>query len=318
MKSITTRFTSAAVYVRIKVLQEKGKELATVTLPYYRTNFKITDIKGRTIHSDGTVIPLAGKAEDLMVAKTVSKEGDAQQFNKKVFTLPSVEVGSILEYKYEIRYDDNHFSSPEWEVQRSYFIHKESYSFTPFKAFLPGSQNATSMYLIDEHDHPVNTLIWWPILPAGAKINVDITGRHLLELTDVPPIPDEQWMPPIESLIYKVLFYYKGASSAADFWVSEAKYWSKDVDRFAEPSKTFKEAVAGLIAPTDSELDKAKKIYKAVQALDNTDYSRKKSESEMKQLKLRPPSTLKIHGSRRAATVRTSPCSTWPCCAPPG
>ena len=44
----------------------------------------------------------------------------------------------------------------------------------------------------------------------------------------------------------------------------------------------------GLIAPGDSELDKAKKLYKAVQALDNTDFSRKKTETEMKELKLKP------------------------------
>ena len=34
-------------------------------------------------------------------------------------------------------------------------------------------------------------------------------------------------------------------------------------------------------------MDKAKKLYAAVQALDNTDYSRKKSETELKQLKLK-------------------------------
>ena len=34
-------------------------------------------------------------------------------------------------------------------------------------------------------------------------------------------------------------------------------------------------------------MDKAKKLYAAVQALDNTDYSRKKSASEMKQLKIK-------------------------------
>jgi hypothetical protein len=49
-------------YARIKVLTEKGKELATVDVPpYLRGTSKITDIKGRTIHSDGTVIPLVGK-----------------------------------------------------------------------------------------------------------------------------------------------------------------------------------------------------------------------------------------------------------------
>jgi hypothetical protein len=54
-------------YARIKVLQEKGKELATVEIPYLHGNYKIVDIKARTIHSDGTVIPLVGKPEDLLV-----------------------------------------------------------------------------------------------------------------------------------------------------------------------------------------------------------------------------------------------------------
>ena len=49
-------------YARIKVLTEKGKELATIDVPYFSTDSKITDIKGRTIHSDGTVIPLIVKA----------------------------------------------------------------------------------------------------------------------------------------------------------------------------------------------------------------------------------------------------------------
>jgi hypothetical protein len=57
-------------YARIKVLGEKGKELATVEAPFLKGNFKITDIKGRTIHSDGTVIPLVVKPEDLLVLKS--------------------------------------------------------------------------------------------------------------------------------------------------------------------------------------------------------------------------------------------------------
>src|ERR1700722_2700866 len=93
-------------YARAKVLQEKGKELATVTIPYQQGNFKVTDVKGRTIHSDGTVIPLTVKPEDLLS----SKEGE-KQFGRMVFTLPSVDVGSILEYRYQLRYDDNHYSS---------------------------------------------------------------------------------------------------------------------------------------------------------------------------------------------------------------
>jgi hypothetical protein len=274
-------------YARIKVLSEKGKELATVELPYFRNNFKITDIKARTIHPDGTVIPLVGKPEDLLIAKTKSKNGNNLQFNQKVFTLPSVEVGSILEYRYEYHYDDNQFSSPTWEVQRPYFVHKAHYAFTPFKAFLPGVQNQTSMYLTDRRGRPLNTLLWWSILPNNTPIKADASGKYNLELTDIPAAPDEEWMPPIESFLYKVRFYYISSTTAAGFWTSESKDWSKEVDHFAEPSKAIHQAVNGLIAPGDSELDKAKKLYIAVQALDNTDYSRKKSASEMDLLKLK-------------------------------
>lgn len=129
-------------YARIKVLQEKGKELATVEIPYQRGSFKVTFIQGRTIHPDGTVIPLTGKPEDLLAAKSADK-----QIGRMVFNLPSVEVGSILEYRYRLEYDDNHFSSPSWQIQRPYFVHKAHYAFTPFKAFLNGKQNATSDYL---------------------------------------------------------------------------------------------------------------------------------------------------------------------------
>ncbi|MGO9775533.1 MAG: transglutaminase, partial [Terracidiphilus sp.] len=84
-----------SVYLRIKVLQEKGKELATVELPYLRGDWKVTDIRARTIHSDGTIIPLTGKPEDLLIAKTSTKTGDQMEFSRKIFNLPSVEIGSI-------------------------------------------------------------------------------------------------------------------------------------------------------------------------------------------------------------------------------
>jgi Domain of Unknown Function with PDB structure (DUF3857)/Transglutaminase-like superfamily len=269
-------------YARVKVLQEKGKELATVDIPYERGNFKVTDIHGRTIHADGTVIPLEGKPEDLLSAKTADK-----QFGRKVFTLPSVEVGSILEYSYQIRYDDKHYSSPMWEIQRTYFVHKAHYAFTPFRGFLNGTQNSTSQVLVDARGNAVNSLIWTNILPPDVKVVSDSIGRFTVDIADVPPIPHEEWMPPLSSVLYHVLFYYKGAFDMTDFWIAEAKRWSKDVDHFAEPTKTIQGAVAGIVAPGDSDLDKARKLYKAVQALDNTDFSRQRGQAELKQLGLR-------------------------------
>jgi hypothetical protein len=274
-------------YARIKVLQEKGKELATVEIPYWHGNSKVDDIKARTIHADGTVIPLTGKPEDLLAAKISTKDGDAQ-VNREVFNLPSVEVGCILEYFYKLRYNDFHFSSPTWDVQQQYYVHKAHYSFTPAHAFISG---VSADFIRDHNGLPINSLQLWQILPSGVVVKQDAKGRFNLDLSDVPAMPKEDWMPPLQNFRYKVSFYYMNAEGSKDFWASEIKRWSAEVDRFAEPSKPIHEAVAGLVAAGDSGLDKARKLYKAVQALDNTDFSRKKSESELKQLNIKQTKT---------------------------
>ena len=273
-------------YARIKILAEKGKELATVEVPYLSGESKVTDIQARTIHADGTVIPLTGAPDELLSVKTASKNSDFE-VDRKVFNLPSVEVGSILEYRYRVTYDENRVSYPAWEIQKNYFIHKAHYAFTPFKAFMRDSMDSTGSYLKDERGRVLNTILWWKNLPPGVDLKQDGFGRFTLDLTEIPPRPQEEWMPPIRSLFYRVLFYYEFTSNPQEFWTNETKLWSKDVDHFAEPSKPIHDAVDGLVAQSDSDMEKAKKLYKAVQALDNTDFSRKKGSAEMKRLKLK-------------------------------
>ena len=262
-------------YARIKVLTEKGKEAATVGIPYRGGEFSIGSVSGRTIHSDGTIIPLTVKPEDLLIEKSneveVGRQAYAGQIRKQrtVFTLPSVEVGSILEYSFQLRFNAQFYwhLDPYWQVQQQYFVHKAHFMFTPFDAL---------------------DLVWWPHLPEGAQIKTDAAGRYFLDVADVPPTPDEEWMPPIDSFLYKVRFYYRNRYDPLDvddYWKAMAKEWSKDVDHFAEPTKTIRDAVAGLFAPGDSDLVKAQKLYAAIEALDNTDYSRQVGTSELKQLK---------------------------------
>src|SRR5579859_7120780 len=59
-------------YVRLKVLAEGGKEHANVEIKYAAggdMGHSITDIAGRTIHPDGTIIPFTGKPYERMVVK---------------------------------------------------------------------------------------------------------------------------------------------------------------------------------------------------------------------------------------------------------
>ena len=279
-------------YVRIKVLTEKGKELATIQLPYLKQQAasdngkleegsRITDIKGRTIHPDGTVIPLEVKPEDLLVAQS-----GQLQVNRKVLNMPSVEVGSVFEYMWTLRYPEGTANSPTWDVQRPYFIHKAHFEFLPFKAFQP--HQLTTMFLTDSDGDNLDELIWWSLLPKGATVKVaPATSIYTLDVTDIPAAPDEDWMPPVESYLYKVRFYYKDQNDTLHWWLEASKRWDKRVMRFADPSKPIQQAVAQLVSPSDTDLVKAQKLYTAVQALDNTDFTRARSKSERKDLQLR-------------------------------
>jgi hypothetical protein len=270
-------------HVRIKVLTEKAKDLATVNLGYFRGNTTINDIQARTIHADGTVVPLNMKPADLLRAK----EGQAE-IHEVVFNLPSVEVGSILEYYYQARYDEHMYSSPTWEIQLKYPVRKAHFTFFAFPDFFSNTPGVGGRFLMNHRGESLSDLMWYTNLPKGSTLTPTANGHFTLDVSDIPPLPTEQWMPPIETQRYQVIFYYTAGKSSEAFWTNEAGYWLKDVNHFAETSGPIKAAVAGLVSAGDSDMDKARKLYAAVQALDNTGFSRVKSKEELKNQGMRP------------------------------
>ena len=115
------------VYARIKILTEKGKEeFSDVEIPYEGGVSDIRGVEGRTIHADGTVIPFSGKPYEKELVKT----GNVK-IMEKVFSMPDVQMGSIVEYRWELEYKDNYFIPPDWTVQQKVFVHRAHYHFIP-------------------------------------------------------------------------------------------------------------------------------------------------------------------------------------------
>jgi hypothetical protein len=262
-------------YDRIKVLTEKGKELATVQFPYVQGVDSVADIQGRTIHADGTVIPFTAKPADLMDFKAKN-----YQRNTITFTLPSVEVGSILEYRLKVGLSVYLRAQPTWNIQQSYFVRKAHFSFHP--------DQSGGGYVTDSYGQALDRIMcFWRVAP-DAKVNHD-KGKDLysLDLTDIPAAFDEDWMPPINTLSWRVEFYYTNARTTEQFWTNEGKLWAAEATEFANPSRGLKKAAAEIVAPSDTDEQKAQKIYAAVQKLDNTTFSREKSRVERKKEKLK-------------------------------
>jgi len=274
-------------YQRVKVLNEEGKKYANVELNYVRTaaygeyegnEQTVGEIVGRTIHADGTIVPFTGKP----YLKTIEKTGNFK-VQSMVFTLPDVEVGSILEYRYATRYNDHAYEAPDWYIQRELYVKSAHYQWYP-----------TLQQLVDPEDGGkwISKISWFPILPPGAKIvRTEMPAQGPMSSTqqifdlvvhDVPPEPKEDHMPPISAFSYRVLFNFTPYDNAVEFWKVKGNQWSKRMDAFAGPNGDLKAATQTVIAGAATPEEKLHKIYAAVMGLENTRYTREREARENK------------------------------------
>jgi hypothetical protein len=256
-------------YYRVKVLTEGGKDMANVELPYIAgaNGWTIDSIAGRTVHPDGSVTLFAGKPYDKLIEKV-----GGYKVNAKVFSLPDVQVGSILEYRYKLRYDDSHFTSPDWYVQSDLYTRKAHYSWKP-----------TTQDLHSDIEEGISSVAWTPILPVGASVKqVSRGGANYIELdvSDIMPLPNESFMPPMNSLSQRVMFYYTSYKTSTEYWNHAGKYWSNARNKFMDYGSATKNEVKELIQPGDTDEQKVQKIYAFVGTLDNTTFTRSHSLTE--------------------------------------
>jgi hypothetical protein len=281
------------LYAQIKILNEKGKEqFSDIEMPYEAGVTNIRAVEGRTIHPDGTVVPFTGKP----YSKELVKAGDIK-IMAKVFSLPDVQVGSILEYEYDLQYDDNMVQSPEWIIQQPVFVHKAHYRFVP-TVFDLGQISGKDEF---GKEKSATRLLYFQALPAGDKVRENIDGTFDLTVENVPAIPDEEYSPPLNSFSYRLLFYYSPTYTGADYWKGIGKEWSKNVDQFANPSDRIRAAVAGIVAAGDTDDRKLRKIYTAVMALENTRFTREHSTAENKAAGLRVKTAADIWEQKRGS-----------------
>jgi uncharacterized protein DUF3857 len=78
-------------YVRIKILTEEGRKYANVEIPFLKGSQSIVNVKARTIMADGSTADFGGQVFEKYLVK-----GKGIKYLAKTFTLPDVQVGSII------------------------------------------------------------------------------------------------------------------------------------------------------------------------------------------------------------------------------
>ena len=282
-----------SVYVRIKILTEAGRRYADVTIPYPRRSVTIGGVAGRTVHADGSIVPFAGQVFDKMVVREKIGRGQELRVHVKSFTLPDVQVGSILDYKFTMDYDDRLFYAPDWIIQNDLFQMHARFKFIPF-----------SGQLLLAHKRIGNGVVWTSYLPPkgpqpewhrmAVAVVQELESREAeqfieLKMNDIPALIDEPFMPPKDALRYRVEFFYQTNTTTSDgFWKEEGRFWSKDVEKFLDQKGGIEGAVANTVSPDDSPEQKVRKIYAFVTGLENQSYRPQRQDKEQKALGLKP------------------------------
>lgn len=251
-------------YLRIKILTEEGRKYANIEIPYFKqdASINISNIRARAIRPDGTVTNFDGKIYDKVAEKTKGVKTMV-----KAFSLPDVQVGSIVEYHFNYDFSDYYIFNSYWAVSEDLFTRLAKFSLKPF---------------------PEWAVRWsWPAgLPTGTEPPKQDADRIIrMTSTNIPAFQVEDYMPPENELKFRVLFTYSEdgfESEAAKFWRKFGKKENDHLESFVGKRKELEAAVSQIVSPSDSSDVKLRKIYARVQQLKNLSYESRKTVQEEK------------------------------------
>jgi transglutaminase-like putative cysteine protease len=260
---------SLSEYVRIKVFTERGAKRGDISIPFQKSLSDIRDIRARTIRPNGEIANFEGNVLEKVVMKINAFEIDA-----KTFSLPQVEPGCIIEYRYVQQLDRARYSSLTWNVQGD--LYTRSARFTT----RPPHESQRALYYRQ-----------WG-LPEGVAPQHLNDGSYVLEVHDLPGVEKEELMLPDSVVRARVEFFYRSPSeplneSPEQFWARTGKQWGEFLDKFMNKNNVLIPEVARIVNPEDPPETKLRKIYARVEQIRNLSYENSKTLKERKQENLK-------------------------------
>lgn len=254
--------------LRIKILKDEGRKYADVEIPFYKERGQdIVNIHARTIHADGSVVPFQGKPYDKYIAKA-----KGLKYMAKTFTLPDVQVGSVIEYSYTLDLPEGYVYDSRWILSYELFTKHAKFSLKQYTS-----------------DYSTLGLRWnWNQLPAGSEPPKEGADHIIrMEANNIPAFQIEDYMPPENELKSRVNFTYSEdmERDPQKFWQNRGKKLNGIVESYVGKRKSMEGAVSQIVSAGDPPEVKLQKIYARVQQLRNTSYEVEKTAQEQKRAK---------------------------------
>jgi hypothetical protein len=254
-------------YVRIKVFTQEGTKQGHVEIGLNAENASVSLVVGRTIRPDGSIVKFDGQ-----VLETTLERVTGMRILAKTFTLPDVQPGCIIEYKYSLQGKPERVLDWGWTVSQPIYTREAHFSYTPYTGY--GSN--------------LRPVIRRNMLPADTAPQAQANGSYVMAVHDIPGIVEEPLMPPARPLEARVEFEYEDpdAPSATEpsvkYWNYYAKKWSDNLDKFVDKKKALDQELSRIVSPGDAPEAKLRKIYSRVQLIRNLDQEDDKTIKENK------------------------------------
>ncbi len=234
-------------YIRIKVFTERGRESQSkIDIPFgkiFGSNFKVKDIAARTIKPDGTTVEL--KKEDVFEREIVKASGI--KLKAKSFAMPSVEPGSIIEYRWREVRANRSANYTRLQFQRDIPVQNVKYYIKPYP--FP--------------DRGMRARIFQGSLPPLAK---EKNGFYSFTMTNMAAYHVEPHMPPEDQVRTWMLIYYTREEKieTQKFWKDLGKTFYDLTKSLLKPNDEVKRIAASVIGDAATPEEKLERLYNFV------------------------------------------------------
>lgn len=237
--------TSLKVYIRIKTFNDRGRRYGEVQLPYRVELGRISDVQARTIRPDGSMVEVEGRdVFDKILLKT-----NHGIWRARVFTMPAVEAGAIIEYRYRQTYPQG-FRYFALDLQSDLFIKELHYRIQP-----PIASKLDVRWVTFNAPDPNRFAPVWD-------------GAFEIRAENIPPFRREPLMPPELSVkMWGWLYYSRHADPSPEkYWREYAERRHQRVRRETNPSRAIRRVVEAITLARDGPREKITRIYEYVQS----------------------------------------------------
>ena len=285
----TSDFTFSLLFTRkkrIKIINKKGMDAATITIPLYMGSGgdeeKLEGLKAHTYNlENGNVTEMNLEKSDIFTEK------HSKNWLYKKFTFPAVKDGSILEYSYQIR-SNFIFNLQPWTFQGEYPVLWSSYEtkipeFFKYVILSQGYQrflidtSTQSMTNFTFTEHLERETRGYTVVAGGGLQTVNLPGTitfHSWVMKNVPGLKPEPFTTTLRNSVAKIEFQLNQVQFPnqvpkyyMDSWEKVSEELMKN-EKFGDPidrgNNWLDEDEKNLVQNAPTELEKARSIYQYI------------------------------------------------------